>query len=154
MRRPGRSLGGSGTQSQPSLRLLGRDECAAEPADSPDQSEFHLPQVWETSPARTVDCLPQPGRERELPPWLGQNRQGKAAVSECIQCGEIHVRRWSAEGYSASDIRFLVDEAARDALKTVQDITNESFHSAMVRVQPSVTSEIEAQYRSIEQRGL
>ena len=57
-------------------------------------------------------------------------------------------------GYSASDIRFLVDEAARDALKTVQDITNESFRSAMARVQPSVTSEIEAQYRSIEQRGL
>jgi transitional endoplasmic reticulum ATPase len=58
------------------------------------------------------------------------------------------------EGYSASDIHFLVDEAARDALKTVQDITNESFRSARVRVQPSVTSEIEAQYRSIEQRGL
>jgi len=58
------------------------------------------------------------------------------------------------EGYSASDIHFLVDEAARDALRTVQDITNESFRSAMVRVQPSVTSEIEAQYRSIEQRGL
>jgi transitional endoplasmic reticulum ATPase len=57
------------------------------------------------------------------------------------------------EGYSASDIRFLVDEAARDALKRAQDISNESFRSAMARVQPSVTPEIEAQYRSIEQRG-
>jgi ATP-dependent 26S proteasome regulatory subunit len=57
------------------------------------------------------------------------------------------------EGYSASDIRFLVDEAARDALRRTQDITHESFRSAMTRVQPSVTPEIEAQYRSIEQRG-
>jgi transitional endoplasmic reticulum ATPase len=57
------------------------------------------------------------------------------------------------KGYSASDIRFLVDEAARDALKKRQDITSESFRSAMARIQPSVTSELEAQYRSIEQRG-
>jgi AAA+ superfamily predicted ATPase len=63
------------------------------------------------------------------------------ALAEALEC------------YSASDIRFLVDEAARDALKRVQDITNESFRFAMARVQPSVTSEIEAQYRSIEQRG-
>ena len=57
------------------------------------------------------------------------------------------------EGYSASDIRFLVDEAARAALRTAQDISHESFRSAMARVQRSVTPEIEAQYRSIEQRG-
>jgi transitional endoplasmic reticulum ATPase len=55
--------------------------------------------------------------------------------------------------YSASDIRFLVDEAARDALKKSERITNESFRFAMTRVQPSVTPEIEAQYQSIEQRG-
>jgi SpoVK/Ycf46/Vps4 family AAA+-type ATPase len=57
------------------------------------------------------------------------------------------------EGYSASDLRFLVDEAARDAFKRLQDITNESFRFAMSRVQRSVTPEIEAEYRSIEQRG-
>jgi AAA+ superfamily predicted ATPase len=57
------------------------------------------------------------------------------------------------EGYSASDIRFLVDEAARDALRTTQDITHESFRSAMSRVQASVTPEIEDQYWSIGQRG-
>jgi transitional endoplasmic reticulum ATPase len=57
------------------------------------------------------------------------------------------------ECYSASDIRFLVDEAARGALKNRQDITDESFRTAMSRVQPSVPAEIEAQYRSIEQRG-
>jgi SpoVK/Ycf46/Vps4 family AAA+-type ATPase len=60
----------------------------------------------------------------------------------------------SLECYSASDIRFLVDEAARDALKKRQDITDESFRTAMSRVQPSVPAEVEAQYRSIEQRGL
>jgi SpoVK/Ycf46/Vps4 family AAA+-type ATPase len=59
----------------------------------------------------------------------------------------------SLKGYSASDIRFLVDEAARGALKRRQDITGESFQTAMSRIQPSVPAEIEAQYRSIEQRG-
>ncbi|MGA8599431.1 MAG: hypothetical protein WB676_32320 [Bryobacteraceae bacterium] len=57
------------------------------------------------------------------------------------------------DGYSASDLRFLVDEAARDAFKRLQDITNESFRFAMSRVQRSVTPEIEVEYRSIEQRG-
>ncbi len=56
--------------------------------------------------------------------------------------------------YSASDLRYLVDEAARDALMKRQDITNESFRAAMARGQPSVTREIEKQYQSIEQRGL
>jgi ATP-dependent 26S proteasome regulatory subunit len=59
----------------------------------------------------------------------------------------------SLECYSASDIRFLVDEAARRALKMAQEITSESFRSAMARVQPSVAADVEAQYRSIEQRG-
>ena len=66
---------------------------------------------------------------------------------------EIGALAENLQGYSASDIRFLVDEAARDALKTRQDITSESFRSAMARIQPSVSSELEAQYRSIEQRG-
>ena len=57
------------------------------------------------------------------------------------------------ECYSASDIKFLVDEAAREALKALQEISNESFRLAMARLQPSVTPEIEAKYRSIEQRG-
>jgi DNA-binding GntR family transcriptional regulator len=46
-----------------------------------------------------------------------------------------------------------VDEAARDALRIRRPISGESFQSAMARIQPSVTSEIEAQYQSIEQRG-
>lgn len=56
--------------------------------------------------------------------------------------------------YSASDIRFLVDEAARYALTKHEDITYESFRAAMAKVQQSITPEIESQYKSIEQRGL
>ncbi|MCX7313736.1 MAG: ATP-binding protein [Alphaproteobacteria bacterium] len=56
--------------------------------------------------------------------------------------------------YSASDIRFLVDEAARNALQKNCDISNASFGVAMQRVRPSITPQVESQYRSIEQRGL
>jgi transitional endoplasmic reticulum ATPase len=59
----------------------------------------------------------------------------------------------SLDCYSASDIRFLVDEAARDALKKRQEIAGDSFLTAMSQVQPSIPATIEAQYRSIEQRG-
>src|SRR5206468_2936454 len=71
-------------------------------------------------------------------------------VAACLEIGSI------AEvlgGYSASDIRFLVDEAARAALRNRQEITQESFRAAMAGVRPSVTTEIEAQYQSVEQRG-
>jgi transitional endoplasmic reticulum ATPase len=57
------------------------------------------------------------------------------------------------EGYSASDLRFLVDEAARDALRQRREIGSACFRSAMARGQPSVTPEIAARYQSIEQRG-
>ncbi|MDQ2949939.1 MAG: ATP-binding protein, partial [Acidobacteriota bacterium] len=57
-------------------------------------------------------------------------------------------------GYSASDIRFLVDEAARAALRRGTIITNESFDIARSRIRPSVLPEAEVQYQSIEQRGL
>jgi hypothetical protein len=55
--------------------------------------------------------------------------------------------------YSSSDIRFLVDEAAREALKRGQEINTESFRFAMTRVPPSVTPEVEAKHNTIEQRG-
>ena len=57
------------------------------------------------------------------------------------------------EGYSASDLRFLVDEAARHALKNQQVISADSFRFAVSRVQRSVPKEMEVQYLSIEQRG-
>lgn len=80
---------------------------------------------------------------------LALHLEGRPVAAEF----DLGVLAEALEGYSASDIRFLVDEAARDALRRAQDITHESFRSAMARVQPSVTPEIEAQYRSIEQRG-
>jgi ATP-dependent 26S proteasome regulatory subunit len=56
-------------------------------------------------------------------------------------------------GYSASDIRFVVDEAARDAMRRGTSITNQSFDVAMSKIQPSVSPQVETQYQSIEQRG-
>jgi transitional endoplasmic reticulum ATPase len=60
----------------------------------------------------------------------------------------------ATEFYSASDLRFLVDEAARYALTRNEDIIQESFRAAMLKVQPSIRPESEARYQSIEQRGL
>lgn len=56
-------------------------------------------------------------------------------------------------GYSASDLRFLVDEAARDAFRRGQEIDDEAFASAMAHIRPSVTLEIEESYRTVQQRG-
>jgi AAA+ superfamily predicted ATPase len=58
------------------------------------------------------------------------------------------------EGYSASDLRFLVDEAAREALKSSAPISHTFFETAMRRVPPSISPDIEARYQSIQQRGL
>ena len=60
----------------------------------------------------------------------------------------------ATEFYSASDLRFLVDEAARYALTRNEDIAYESFRVAMAKVQPSITPKVEARYQSIHQRGL
>jgi AAA+ superfamily predicted ATPase len=56
-------------------------------------------------------------------------------------------------GYSASDLRFLVDEAARDALSKQTPISTESFQNAMRKITPSIPAELELQYQSIAQRG-
>jgi TonB family protein len=55
--------------------------------------------------------------------------------------------------YSASDIRFMVDEAAREAMLRDEDIHHGSFQSAMARIPRSFGPETESQYRLIEQRG-
>ncbi len=60
----------------------------------------------------------------------------------------------TTEFYSASDLRFLVDEAARYALTRNEEIAYESFRAAMAKVQPSITPKTEARYQSIQQRGL
>jgi SpoVK/Ycf46/Vps4 family AAA+-type ATPase len=58
------------------------------------------------------------------------------------------------QGYSASDIKFLVDEAARDALEQGVPISTEIINEAKQRVPPSVTEEEEMRYQSIRSRGI
>lgn len=57
------------------------------------------------------------------------------------------------EGYSASDIKFLVDQAARHAMELDEDLTPGSFRSAMAGITPSVPPEVAESYRPIAQRG-
>jgi AAA+ superfamily predicted ATPase len=72
-------------------------------------------------------------------------------LSDDFEAGQIADQ---LQGYSASDLRFLVDEAARDALVKRAPISSESFQRAMARITPSVPAEVELQYQSIAQRGL
>lgn len=57
------------------------------------------------------------------------------------------------EGYSASDIKFLVDEAARDALDALVPISNAILEKARARVPASVRPEDESRFRSFVGRG-
>ncbi len=56
-------------------------------------------------------------------------------------------------GYSASDLRFLVDEAARSALNFRRDISDEDVATARRKIKPSVPPEVEAEYNTIDERG-
>jgi hypothetical protein len=56
-------------------------------------------------------------------------------------------------GYSASDLKFLVDEAARSAFMNKTDIGEDDFSVAIAKIRPSVPEELESRYRSIEERG-
>jgi len=57
------------------------------------------------------------------------------------------------EGYSASDIKFIVDEAARDAMENDQPISTQQIESAKRRVPPSVTEENVQRYLAFHTRG-
>jgi hypothetical protein len=50
-------------------------------------------------------------------------------------------------------MEFLVNEAARGALRVRMPISLGSFVAAMERIPPSVLPEVEEQYQNIEQRG-
>jgi transitional endoplasmic reticulum ATPase len=56
-------------------------------------------------------------------------------------------------GYSASDLKFLVDEAARNAFINRAEIGEDDFAVAIPKVRPSVPAEVEEEYRSIDERG-
>jgi AAA+ superfamily predicted ATPase len=57
------------------------------------------------------------------------------------------------EGYSASDIKLLVDEAARIALKQKDPITTDTLLAAMERVAASITAEDVLRYDGFRSRG-
>ncbi len=57
------------------------------------------------------------------------------------------------EGYSASDIKLLVDEAARMALKRADLITTSTLLAALERVAASITAEDMQRYDAFRSRG-
>jgi AAA+ superfamily predicted ATPase len=81
---------------------------------------------------------------------LAMHLEGRPRASDCNLMALVD----ELVGYSASDLRCLVDEAARDAMRAEQPIGLETFRSAMARVRPSLTAAVEEQYRSIETRGV
>jgi AAA+ superfamily predicted ATPase len=61
----------------------------------------------------------------------------------------------SLDGYSAADLKVLVDEAARLARKARQPISEEHLSkAARERVPPSITAQDELRFRAFEQRGV
>jgi AAA+ superfamily predicted ATPase len=80
---------------------------------------------------------------------LALHLEGRPVASEL----DIRAVAVELQGYSASDIRFLVDEAARAAFTHRRHIASDSFRAAMAKVPPSVTPEQEAQYQSVDERG-
>jgi transitional endoplasmic reticulum ATPase len=61
----------------------------------------------------------------------------------------------SLDGYSAADLKVLVDEAARLARKARQPISEEHLSkAARERVPPSITAQDEQRFRAFEQRGV
>ena len=57
-------------------------------------------------------------------------------------------------GYAASDIKFLVDEAARDAMTQNAPISTQILTQAKDRVPPSVSEEDERRYKAFVRRGI
>ena len=61
----------------------------------------------------------------------------------------------SLDGYSAADLKVLVDEAARLARKARLPISEEHLNkAARERVPPSITAQDEQRFRAFEQRGV
>jgi transitional endoplasmic reticulum ATPase len=58
------------------------------------------------------------------------------------------------EGYSPSEIRLLVDEAAREALEEGSEISTDMIMTALGRVPPSITEEVVERYRAFRTRGI
>jgi SpoVK/Ycf46/Vps4 family AAA+-type ATPase len=57
------------------------------------------------------------------------------------------------EGYSASDIKLLVDEASRIALKRRELISTSTLLAALERVSASITTDDVQKYSTFPSRG-
>jgi len=57
------------------------------------------------------------------------------------------------EGYSASDIKLLVDESARIALKQRELISTRTILTALDFIPPSITAEAMQKYSEFRSRG-
>ena len=57
------------------------------------------------------------------------------------------------DGYSASDIKMLVEESARAACEVAAPISTPILLDALRRVPPSITQEDEARFRNFQPRG-
>lgn len=92
-----------------------------------------------------------------IPPPDGEARramlefhlQGRP-VESCLDTAGIAA---VLEGYSASDIKLLVDEGARMALRRTALITTDTLLAAFERVPPSITAEDMQRYSGFRSRG-
>lgn len=58
------------------------------------------------------------------------------------------------EGYSASDIKFLVDESARLAMRNKSSISNETILTVKEKIPASITDEVANRYKTFTSRGI
>ena len=80
---------------------------------------------------------------------LTYHLRGRLAESDIDVAGVAMV----LDGYAASDIKMLVDEAARLALAANEPISTENLLSAMQRVPASITEKDLAHYNAFQSRG-
>jgi hypothetical protein len=114
-----------------------------------NQPEIIDPAVRRTGRLDKLIYVGPPDIEARLE-MLHLHLQGRPLATDC----DLEKIAATLGGYSASDLRFLVDEAARYALRNDRDIGLDSFIAGMSTIQASVPEEVETQYKSIEQRGL
>jgi AAA+ superfamily predicted ATPase len=93
--------------------------------------------------------IPPPDAEARRA-MLAYHLEGRPVVNPLDIAGIASV----LEGYSASDIKLLADEAARIALSRRAAISTESLLAALERVPASITSEDIQRYASFRSRGI
>ena len=60
----------------------------------------------------------------------------------------------SLEGYSCSDVKNIVDESARKAMKENVPINNDHINASILKNPSSLSTEIISKYNSLQQRGI